>query len=51
MRRYITCRSAYDASGSRNASGTVPMISKPSDCHRRTAAVLVETTALNWMAR
>ena len=33
----------------RKAPGTVPTISKPSACHRWTAAVLVSTTALNWM--
>ena len=32
-------------------SGTVPMTSNPSDSQRRTAAVLVATTALNWIAR
>ena len=38
--RCMTWRSAYDPSGSRKAAGTVPMISNPSDSHRRTAAIV-----------
>ena len=34
-----------------NVAGTVPMIRNPSACHRCTAAALVSTTALNWIAR
>ncbi len=49
--RNITCRPTYPCSGERKAPGTVPTISKPRSCHRRTAATLVSTTALNWMPR
>src|SRR6476619_1972621 len=47
----MTWRPTYSPDGRRKASGTVPMTVKPSDSHRRTAAVLVSTTALNWIAR
>ena len=42
-------RTPASVSGTR--PGTVPTISKPSDSQRRTAAMLVSTTALNWMPR
>ena len=49
--RCITCSPTYPCCFDKNAPGTVPTISKPSDCQSRTAATLVSTTALNWMPR
>jgi hypothetical protein len=48
---YITRTSTYSCTGWRNAAGRRPTISKPSDCHSRTARSLVLTTKLNCIAR
>ena len=49
--RCMTCSPTYPRVGWWNAPGTVPITANPSDRHRATAAVLVSTTALNWMPR
>ena len=50
-RRYMTCRPTRPFVLLSNASGTVARMSKPSDCHSRTATTFVSTTALNCMPR
>jgi hypothetical protein len=47
----MTCRPTSPCAFESNVAGTVPVIRNPSACHRCTAAVLVSTTALNWVAR
>ena len=47
----MTCSPTSPWDSESNASGTVPMTSKPKERHSRTAAVLVSTTALNCTAR
>ncbi len=49
--RCMTCSPTSPCAVESKASGTVPMTRKPSSCHRCTAATLVSTTALNWIAR
>lgn len=47
----MMCRPTSRCWGCLNASGTVPMIVKPSDSHSRMAGALVSTTALNCIAK
>ena len=46
----MTCRPVRVPSGSRNASGTVPITRKPSERQSPIARSFVSTTALNWIA-
>lgn len=46
---YITCSPTRPWARLSKASGTIPIVSKPSECHSFTATVLLSTTALNCM--